>query len=140
MRAIQAWRWMAGRPGVQQSYIVRVPEGELGYHLPRIAVQQQPGLPAPSIVEVEDVPTCTCVTQFDRMEHPVDCPSYEPRLTQEEIRELRTLLKFYRSPQRVMIGPGSFKIPTNLDDLFAGLVGKPQVGNPDSAPETEGKS
>jgi hypothetical protein len=55
VKAIQAWRWWSQVPykRIQQSYIVRVPEDEIDYHLLRIAVQQEPGLPAPNVVDVE---------------------------------------------------------------------------------------
>lgn len=51
-------------------------------------------------------------------EHRVDCPIYEPPLTQEEIRTLRRLLA------------GSSL------GVFAGPIRNPQVGNSSSAPET----
>lgn len=53
VRAVMGWRWMPGRPDVQQSFIVRVPEekldAELAWHR---ANTPWPELPRPSIVVV----------------------------------------------------------------------------------------
>lgn len=52
-----------GTARIKQSYIVRVPEDELDYHLPRIECQQEPGLPRPNIVTVPDEVVTTAEQQ-----------------------------------------------------------------------------
>lgn len=59
MKAIQAWRWMPGSSHIQQSYIIRVPDGglvSLARTLVRVSLEQEKGLPPPSIVDVEPEP------------------------------------------------------------------------------------